>query len=494
MNIRFFTALCLVISLVISFIPLEIVEAKSDFKDIAGHPYEASILFLAEHGIVEGYADSSFQPDKIINRVEMLKILMEHRFGNSVGRQEKCFKDVSTEWFARYVCKAKEEGVVEGYSDGFFRPGQRIRMVEGLKMAIEDFQLETTVYEGDQWFEKYVNFAHENELFSKFTYVPNGSMTRGEMSYLVHQLILKEGSEMLDEDSQMTDEAVENEGGESSYLEEGVVVEKKDELYYTNSMTPSAGCGLAPPSVPPSEMMIDTDLRQYITVIPDDYESNRPIKLVFAFHGRTNSNEQVRSYYGIEEAIDGQAIVVYPSGLPNNSSPRHWKDSDDSASNLRDYVFFDQLLEQFSNQYCIDLDHVYVVGHSLGAWFANSLACFRGDVIRGVGSLGGGNSAGECVGFVAAMVWHNPNDQLSPFESGELARDQFIAQNHCSNQTQLVEPSEGNCVEYQDCNSGAPLVWCPHTIDYSTDGSYYPHTWPSMTGEAIWDFFERLDS
>jgi len=45
---------------------------------------------------------------------------------------------------------------------------------------------------------------------------------------------------------------------------------------------------------------------------------------------------------------------------------------------------FDQVLEEFKNNYCINTDQVFVVGHSLGAWFSNSLSCARGDIIRGV--------------------------------------------------------------------------------------------------------------
>ncbi len=490
MRFKFFTALSLMFAFLAALIPLDHVEAQDTFSDIAGHPYEESILFLADRGIVEGYEDFTFQPDKIINRVEMLKILMERRFGESVGNQTNCFKDVTTEWFAKYVCRAKEEGIVQGYADGFFRPGQRIRMAEGLKMALEDFDLDLSAYERGEWYEKYVNYADEHDFFSKYSYLPNGSMTRGEMSYLVHQLILQEEG---GEDEEVVDEEVIKSGEMSHSKEEIRYPDANNGLYYTNFSQPSSGCGVLPPELPPSEMKIDGQYREFITVVPETYDYNTPIKLVFAFHGRTNSNEQVRQYYGIEKAAGGKAIIVYPSGLPNDSGPRHWKDFDDPASDLRDYAFFDRMLEMLSAQYCIDMERVYVMGHSLGAWFTNSLACFRADKIRGVASLGGGTSLGDCQGPVAAMLWHNPNDQLSPFESGEQARDQLIQQNSCSNETVLVEPYEGNCVAYQDCNSGAPLVWCPHTIDYSPDGSYYPHTWPSVTGEAMWQFFEQLN-
>jgi len=48
---------------------------------------------------------------------------------------------------------------------------------------------------------------------------------------------------------------------------------------------------------------------------------------------------------------------------------------------------FDQLLKEFEDKYCIDKDQVFVVGHSLGAWFTNTLSCARGNVIRAIGSV-----------------------------------------------------------------------------------------------------------
>lgn len=76
---------------------------------------------------------------------------------------------------------------------------------------------------------------------------------------------------------------------------------------------------------------------------------------------------------------------------------------------------FDQLLEEFENNYCIDKDQVFVAGHSLGAWFTNSLSCARGDVIRAIGSVGGGTTINDCNGPVAAMIMQNPDDNLSSY-------------------------------------------------------------------------------
>ncbi|NOZ44074.1 MAG: hypothetical protein GXP45_02860 [bacterium] len=86
---------------------------------------------------------------------------------------------------------------------------------------------------------------------------------------------------------------------------------------------------------------------------------------MIAFHGRTNSNDRVRSYYHVEEASQGNAIFVYPSGLPENSSPRSRSNPGDPSDQLRDFALFDAIVDEFSNKYCIDKDRIFVIGHSL---------------------------------------------------------------------------------------------------------------------------------
>ena len=106
-------------------------------------------------------------------------------------------------------------------------------------------------------------------------------------------------------------------------------------------------------------------------------------------------------------------------------------------------------------------------------------------------NVGGGTTINECTGPVAAMVMHNPKDRLAPFSTGETARDQLLSQNQCSQNTAQAQPTAGNCMAYQNCNSIAPLIWCPHTVDY-WGSNYYPHTWPDFAGPEIWKFFEGL--
>ena len=51
-----------------------------------------------------------------------------------------CFEDVTTEWYAKYVCYAKEEGLVEGYSGNYFKPGDNIMRAEAVKIVSEAYK------------------------------------------------------------------------------------------------------------------------------------------------------------------------------------------------------------------------------------------------------------------------------------------------------------------------------------------------------------------
>jgi len=249
---------------------------------------------------------------------------------------------------------------------------------------------------------------------------------------------------------------------------------------------PSAGCAVARPPPVRESVMVDGRERRFILVPPRNGEGPHP--LVVAFHGRTNDNERVRGYYDLEGTGDLDALFVYPAADTDASGRFAWADPGDAPEDLRDYAFFDRLVAVLGLEHCLDLDAIFVVGHSLGASFANSLACARGDVIRGVGSVAGGISTDACRGRVAGLLLHNPSDRLVPLSEGERARDALLAVRPSS---PVTETSVGgfDCIRYGE---GEPLLWCLHGADRTGAGRHYPHQWPPGAGAAIMEFFGRL--
>ena len=420
------------------------------FSDAGQSQYAQSIDALEARGLVKGYSDGTFRPFSPINRAEFLKLAMDAKDIAVDSSSGNCFSDVHQEWFAAYVCKAVDLGYVKGYPDGTFQPGKSINMVEAQKIVSLVFNLSVREKSAsEEWFVPYVEFYHNNTFFSKYAYHPGKDFRREEMAFAINELLLN--------------------------------AEGKRPLTFVRNAY-STGCGKRPPATPPSSFHVDGMDKQAIVSVPLGYDSSKPLSLIFAFHGRTSSNERVRSYYGLDRVTAGSAIIVYPAGNQTGST-YNWNGGE---------RFFDVMLWEMKQQYCIDTDKVYAVGHSLGAVFVNDLACTRSELLRGVGTLGGSTNKRSCNGPVAAIVFHNPKDNLVPFSGGEGARDRYLRQNNASTQTKASEPAWGNCVEYLYGHSTSPVVWCPHAIDTERDGTYYPHVWPRETGAAIWSFFKGL--
>lgn len=142
------------------------------FSDLPeDHEFYPSISYLEYEGVVQGYDDGTVKPDETINRAELLKIIIEG-LEIETGKPSDCFPDVEDEWFAEYVCYAKDQGWVEGYPDGTFQPGREVNKAESIKITLKAFDFE--IFENreskyddadeDDWFSPYVAVAEEKNF------------------------------------------------------------------------------------------------------------------------------------------------------------------------------------------------------------------------------------------------------------------------------------------------------------------------------------------
>lgn len=111
------------------------------FSDVTDTHYNVmAINWLAANGVVQGYSDGTFRPDSQINRAEFLKMLYETIGMVGYDSTELRFIDVpSSEWYVTYVKEAFATGVVNGYPDGTFRPANYINFVEAVKIVMNGF-------------------------------------------------------------------------------------------------------------------------------------------------------------------------------------------------------------------------------------------------------------------------------------------------------------------------------------------------------------------
>jgi len=137
----------------------------ASFSDVTQETdYLDSINWMTENGIVQGYPDGSFKPNDCVNRAEFLKMLFKTLEIDTTQSTAELFPDTPEDaWYTPYVKTARERGVASGYEDGLFRPDRCVNRVEAVKMAIAEF------YPGD--IPKYLNFSVDvNDVFLRRWY------------------------------------------------------------------------------------------------------------------------------------------------------------------------------------------------------------------------------------------------------------------------------------------------------------------------------------
>ena len=105
--------------------------SENNFSDVSADKwYNNAVSTLSHMGVIGGYADGTFRPDAPISRAEFAKIAVSFT-QNTGSATYNYFTDVkTTDWFAPYVTAAKDAGLIEGYSDGSFKPESKITRAE----------------------------------------------------------------------------------------------------------------------------------------------------------------------------------------------------------------------------------------------------------------------------------------------------------------------------------------------------------------------------
>ncbi len=226
--------------------------------------------------------------------------------------------------------------------------------------------------------------------------------------------------------------------------------------------------------------------RVYTLWVPESYRANRAYRLVFGLHSGGRNGASARPYLDLESRAQDTAVFVYPDGLRGN-----W-DLETPYPQNRDIALFDALLRSLSDTLCLDKTRVFAVGTSSGAYFANQLACARGDMLRAIASHAGGgpfatpgkyDDKGHLIcptPAVAAAIFHGLADtNVSPSE-GDKAIAHWSFWNECGATREPRAPSP--CESPAGCKR--PVLVC------KVPGQGHAVWAPAR--QATWDFFAQF--
>lgn len=220
--------------------------------------------------------------------------------------------------------------------------------------------------------------------------------------------------------------------------------------------------------------------RAYILDVPDSVQAQRPVPLLFDFHGFGHSAGGVWQVSKFKElAVRDGFITVYPDGLPVHLMGHDgagWEIF--SVDGNRDLAFVTRLLEELERTYCIDGARIFSTGFSNGAFFSNLLGCAMADRFAAIAPVSGGTLTVPCTPSRAmpVLIHHGRKDSRVAVDQARQTRDAWVEKDGCH------EHSSDACEWYRGCRDGAEVGYC------EDDGD---HHWPLPATERIWEFFRK---
>lgn len=244
---------------------------------------------------------------------------------------------------------------------------------------------------------------------------------------------------------------------------------------------PSPGCSGGNPNatVPGSEV-----------IKPNGYDGSAPAPVLFAFHGAGGNAGSLQGPF----ANDGKERGYL--GVYLKSTGSAWSVRDDTP-------LLDSAYDAIMDNYCVDMNRVYAVGHSSGAQMITQLLCAGEDRFRAVAPVA---SSKYCNGWdpTAAIVIHGVDDIERGGQGemryglndgdGHIDFGVYFESNECPDDATPFDPG-GNCgpeinpgcVEYSGC--AARTVFCNHDDpQYGTSN----HGVPCFASQVMYDFFDEF--
>lgn len=215
----------------------------------------------------------------------------------------------------------------------------------------------------------------------------------------------------------------------------------------------AGACGAAP-SIAVGEWVertIDVGgvARTWFVRLPLGYDPTRRYPVVYQFHGCSDRPDRESNNVPVERESASSAIHVRGRAVESC-----WDTSPDGP----DVALFDALVAEVEATWCTNPERRFATGYSSGSFMTHQLACIRGDVLRAVATIAGGQRGSSCAGDVAALLIHDRNDGTVNISASEGARDGYLERNHCATTRSPSMPSP--CEVYDGCDEGLDVAWC----------------------------------
>jgi len=106
-------------------------------SDVAGLDCEDAVNALTELGVIAGYKDGSFKPEKVVTRAEAATFIVKALGLADYAVEKSAFSDMAGHWADPFVAYAASMGFVKGNTDGTFAPDATVTSDQMITMLVQ---------------------------------------------------------------------------------------------------------------------------------------------------------------------------------------------------------------------------------------------------------------------------------------------------------------------------------------------------------------------
>ncbi len=232
----------------------------------------------------------------------------------------------------------------------------------------------------------------------------------------------------------------------------------------------------------PREVTIDGLRRTYLVYLPAGTDSTTPMPLVLVYHGFTMSGQLMHDITDYAALADREHVAVaFPDGQGGpNTTVAPWNvgsglcpsffGAPPSASG-DDFALLDSIKADVSEDQCLDREHIFVTGFSMGGYFAHHTGCMRPDIRAVAPHSGGTHVLDGCIaGPKPIIIFHGLADNVIPagcadpnavaVQGSMPSATAWAAKNGCSTTTTTRTVENGTCFHYEGCPTGGQVELC----------------------------------
>lgn len=182
-------ARCLLAGILIAVMLICPVSAASAFPDVdANASYAEAAAFLSELSIMVGDEKGNFNPDKSVTRAEMAAVICRI-LGETEGMSADggTFTDVPAgHWASGYISQAASLGIVNGYGNGNFGPGDTVTYEQAVTMIVRALGYENEADSAGGYPDGYLSIAQSIGLLNGVNVQKGTPLARKDVAIIVY--------------------------------------------------------------------------------------------------------------------------------------------------------------------------------------------------------------------------------------------------------------------------------------------------------------------